>query len=92
MLNYFGVWCYRFSFPPSCVWVPQLQTDRRELSKQTFQLFTLSVLVRQNYQKGNALFLKDFQKFGMLSFKKSVEEMMLRAKVFTYGDLDSLSV
>ena len=28
----------------------------------------------------------------MLSFEKSMKEMMLRAKVFTFGDLDSLSV
>ena len=50
------------------------------------------MLVRYNYQKGKALFLKDFQNIGMLSFEKSVKEMMLRAKVFTFGDLDSLSV
>ena len=37
-------------------------------------------------------FLKDFQTFGILSFEKSVEEMMLRMEVFTFGDLDSLSV
>ena len=92
MLNYFGAWCYGFSFPPSCVWVPQLQTDRRELSKHTCQLLPLSVLVRQDCQKGRALFLKAFQNFGMLSFEKSVEEMTLRAKVFTFDDLDSLSV
>ena len=35
------------TFPSSCAWVPQLQIDRRELSKQTCQLFTLSVLVRR---------------------------------------------
>ena len=91
MLNYFGVWCYGFSFPSSCVWVPQVQTDRRKLSKQTCQLHPLSVS-RQDCQKGKALFLKDFQNFGILSFEKSVEEMTLRAKVFTFGDLDSLSV
>ena len=50
------------------------------------------LLVRQDCQKGKALFLKDFQNFGILSFEKSVEEMTLRAKVFTFGDLDSLSV
>ena len=43
-------------------------------------------------EKGRALFLKDFQTFNILSFEKSVEEMMLRVKVFTFGDLDSLSV
>ena len=43
-------------------------------------------------KKGRALFLKDFQTFNILSFEKSVEEMMLRVKVFTFGDLDSLSV
>ena len=66
--------------------------DRRELSKHTCQLLPLSVLVRQDCQKGGALFLKDFQNFGIWSFEKSVEEMMLRVKVFTLGDLDSLSV
>ena len=55
MLNYFGVWCYAFSFPSSCVWVPQVQRDGRELSKQTCQLLPLSVLVRQDCQKGKAL-------------------------------------
>ena len=65
--------------------------DRRELAKHTCQLLPLSVLVRQDCQKGGALFLKDFQNFGIWSFEKSVEEMMLRAKVFTFRDLDSLS-
>ena len=91
MLNYFGVWYYGFSFPSSCVWVPQVQTDGRALSKQTCQLLPLSVLVRQDCQKVKALFLKDFQNFGIWSFEKSVEEMTLRANVFTFGDLDSLS-
>ena len=50
------------------------------------------MLVIQDYQKGKALFLKGFQNFGMWSFDKNVEEMMLRVKVFTFGDLDSLSV
>ena len=43
-------------------------------------------------EKGRTLFLKDYQTFNILSFEKSVEEMMLRVKVFTFGDLDSLSV
>ena len=42
MLGFFCVcvcvWCYGFSFPSSYVWVPQLQTDRRELSKHTCQV------------------------------------------------------
>ena len=32
--------------------------------------------------KRKDLFLKDFQTFGILSFEKYVEEMMLRVKVF----------
>ena len=77
--------------PSSCVWVPQLQTDRRELSKHTCQLLPLSVLVRQDCQKGRALFLKAFQNFGMLSFEKSVEEMILWPTVFSFGNLDLLN-
>ena len=41
------------TFPSSCAWVPQLQIDRRELSKQTCQLFTLSVLVRRLLKRKN---------------------------------------
>ena len=33
-------------------------------------------------------FLKDFQSFDILSFEKSVEEMMLRVMAFTFDDLD----
>ena len=43
-------------------------------------------------ERGRTLFLKAYQTFNILSFEKSVEEMMLRVKVFTLGDLDSLSV
>ena len=86
MLSFFVVYCYGFSFPSSCMWLPQLQTDRRELSKQTCQLLILSVLVRWDCQKEKALFLKDFQTFNMLSFMKSVQEMMLRVEMFTLGE------
>jgi hypothetical protein len=59
-----------------------ISDNRRELSKQACQLFTLSVLVRR-LLKGKIYlkmeFQKDFQAFGILSFDKSVEEMMLRA-------------
>ena len=86
MLSFFVVQCYGFSFPSSCMWLPQLQTDRRELSKQTCQLLILSVLVRWDCQKEKALFLKDFQTFNILSFMKSVQEMMLRVEMFTLGE------
>ena len=70
------------TFPFSCAWAPQLQRDRTDLSKQACQLFTLSVLVRR-LLKGKIYlkmeFQKDFQAFGILSFDKSVEEMLLRA-------------
>ena len=54
------------------------------------------MLVRRDCLKGKSCskveFLKDFHTFGLLSFEKSVEELMSRAKVFTFGDLDFLSV
>ena len=60
--------------------------------KQACQLIITSVLVRRDCLKGKSCskvkFLKDFHTFGLLSFEKSVEEMMLRAEVFTFGDLD----
>ena len=60
--------------------------------KQVCQLIITSVLVRRDCLKGKSCFkvefLKDFHTFGLLSFEKSVEEMMLRAEVFTFGDLD----
>ena len=43
-------------------------------------------------EKGRALFLKDFQTFNILSFEKSVEEMILRPKVFSFGNLDLLMI
>ena len=70
------------TFPSSCAWVPQLQIERRELSKQASQLFALSVLVRRLLKRKNLSqngILEYFQTFGILSFDKSVEEMMLRA-------------
>ena len=88
MLVLFRVWTFGFSIPSSCVWVLQLQTDRRELSNSTCHLFTMSVSVRRDCLKGKAEFQKDFQTFGTLSFEKSVEERMSRAEVFTFGDLD----
>ena len=80
--------------PSSCVCVPQLQTDRRELSKHTFQVsqaYPVCVSKVGFTKKGKALFLKDFQTFGILSFEKSVEEMILRPKAFSFGNLDLLS-
>ena len=41
------------TFPSSCAWVPQLQIERRELSKQASQLFALSVLVRRLLKRKN---------------------------------------
>ena len=55
---------------------------KKRTIKAACQLFTLSVLVRR-LLKGKIYlkmeFQKDFQAFGILSFDKSVEEMMLRA-------------
>ena len=84
--------CLVFSFPSSCISFPQLQTDRRVLSRKTWQLLILSMLIRKDCLKGKACskvkFLKDFQSFDILSFEKSVEEMMLRVMAFTFDDLD----
>ena len=49
------------------------------------------MLVMRIARKGKALFLKDFQTFGILSFEKSVKEMILWPKVFSFGNLDLLS-
>ena len=50
------------------------------------------MFIRKDCLKGKACskvkFLKDFQSFDILSFEKSVEEMMLRVMVFTFDDLD----
>ena len=68
------------------------QTDRRVLSRKVCQLFILPVFIRKDCLKVKACskvrFLKDFQSFDILSFEKSVEEMMLRVMVFTFDDLD----
>ena len=51
------------------------------LSRKTWQLLILSILIRKDCLKGKACskvkFLKDFQSFVILTFEKSVEEMML---------------
>ena len=51
------------------------------LSRKTWQLLILSILIRKDCLKGKACskvkFLKDFQSFDILTFEKSVEEMML---------------
>ena len=80
--------------PSSCVCVPQLQTDRRELSKHTCQVSKAYSVCVSNVglpKKGKALFLKDFQTFNILSFEKSVEEMILWPKMFSFGNLDLLN-
>lgn len=65
---------------------PSPQTDRKELSQANVPIVSMSLLIRMDCLKGNACFrvefLKDFQIFGILSFEKSVEEMMLRACVY----------
>ena len=51
------------------------------LSRKAWQLLILSILIRKDCLKGKACskvkFLKDFQSFDILTFEKSVEEMML---------------
>ena len=74
--------------------VLQLQTDRRELSKHTCQVSKAYSVCVSNVglpKKGKALFLKDFQTFNILSFEKSVEEMILWPKMFSFGNLDLLN-
>ena len=91
-VSFVCVCCLGFSFPSSCISFPQLQTDRRALSRKTCQLLILSMLIRKDCLKGKAYskvkFLKDFQSFDVLSFEKSVEEMMLRVMAFSFDDLD----
>ena len=91
-VSFVCVCCLGFSFPSSCISFPQLQTDRRVLSGKTCQWLILSVLIRKDCLKGKACskvkLLKDFQSFDILSFEKSVEDMMLRVTAFTFDDLD----
>ena len=89
MLN----WCLvLWILLPFLLCVGSSGSDRwKRATKAHLSVLPLSVLVRQDCQKGKALFLKEFQNFGIWSFEKSVEEMMLRTKVFTFRDLDSLS-
>ena len=69
-----------------------LNSDRRELSKASLSVDYHICVSKEGLLKRKILFqsrvLKDFHAFGLLSFEKSVEEMMLRAEVFTFGDLD----
>ena len=80
-VSFVCVCCLGFSSPSSCISFPQLQTDRRVLSGKTCQWLILSVLIKKDCLKGKACskvkFLKDFQSFDILTFEKSVEEMML---------------
>ena len=71
-VSFVCVCCLGFSFPSSCISFPQLQTDRRALSRKTCQLLLLSVLIRKDCLKGKACskvkFLKDFQSFDIFVF------------------------
>lgn len=77
---------------PSRAWVPHFRQTEESYQKQICQMFTNSLLTWWDCLKGNACFkvqfLKDFQTLGVLSFEKSVEEVMLRFCVFALGDLD----